>query len=436
MKTLTPEEKSFQLDRIMEEYSDLRNPTAEKRFFSNQTFRNEVKFEPNEKILYLNYQNMKYVLTRALVPVAIMILFIIFGIGGIGLFTDAIAEGFASEDLPFEILSPIFWGLGITLVLIVAFTLIKQYLMSKSYRYVITDRRIIVGYTFLQRWTRSVEFGNIVDTVVHQTFFARWFKAGNVLLITGSSEGAYVGGVGGAKGAMMIRGFMSILDPFRIKNLIREMITLYSEKNIAIPPLLISPLPDPDIKHAKNIDLKPEEHVFKVYSKKQSSSIIKGLIAWFVVPFYIVFGIGDIGFLLDLGPNFLKVMGFVLLVGVIAIISFSKFHSRGFEFIITDRRIVMYKKFLNIVCRDVIMGKITDVSTFQMAVGRVANFGMINIGTKGFEKLLKFKDLYHIQGVADVITEKDDIRNMVLYFQRGVFYTPMMEMYDPEFLNI
>ncbi|TFH31342.1 MAG: PH domain-containing protein [Promethearchaeota archaeon] len=205
---------------------------------------------------------------------------------------------------------------------------------------------------------------------------------------------------------------------------------------MTIPPLLISPLPIPEIKHAKNIDLKPEEHIFKVYSKKQSSSIIKGLIAWLVVHFYILFSLGDINILFNLGPNFLKIIGFILLAGVIVIIFFSKFHSRGFEFVITDRRIVMYKKFLSIMCRDVIMGKITDVSTFQMAVGRVANFGMITIGTKGFEKLLKFKDLYHIQGVADVTSEKDDIRNMVLYFQRGVFYTPMMEMYDPEFLNI
>ncbi|TFH31343.1 MAG: PH domain-containing protein [Promethearchaeota archaeon] len=230
MKTLTFEEKNQYVDALMTQYSDLRNPTAEKRFFSNQTFRNEIKFEPGEKILYLNYQSMKYVLTKAVLPVLFMILVSIFSIGGIRLLSETIAEDLASEDFPMGNLTPIFWALGITLVVIVGFTLIKQYLMSKSYRYIITDRRIIVGYTFLQRWTRSVEFSNIVDIVVHQPFFARWFSAGNVLLITGSNEGAYVGGAGGAKGTMMIRGFMNILTPFRIKNLIKEMMILYSEK--------------------------------------------------------------------------------------------------------------------------------------------------------------------------------------------------------------
>ncbi|MHA1611006.1 MAG: PH domain-containing protein [Promethearchaeota archaeon] len=431
MKTLTNEEKNQYLDQLMAEYADLRNPTAEKRFFSNQTFRNEIKFEPNERILYLNYQSLKYVLTKAIIPVLILILFSLMSFGGIRVFTESL-----EENLEIGNLAPVFWVLGITLVVIVGFTLLKQYLVSKSYRYIITDRRIIVGYTFLQRWTRAVEFGNIVDIVIHQPFFARLFKAGNVLLITGANEGAYVGGVGGAKGMMMIRGFMNIQTPFRIKSLIKELMTLYSENRIEVPPLVTHPLPFPEIKHAKKIGLKPEENVFKVYYKKQSSSIIKGLIAWLVAPFYVLFSIGDIGFLLDLGPNFLKIVGIILVAGVIVIILLSKFHSRGFEFVITDRRIVMYKKFLSITCRDVIMGKITDVSTFQMAVGRVANFGMINIGTKGFEKLIKFRDLFHIQGVANVVTEKDDIRNMVLYFQRGQFYNPLMEMYDPEFLNI
>ena len=96
----------------------------------------------------------------------------------------------------------------------------------------------------------------------------------------------------------------------------------------------------------------------------------------------------------------------------------------------------MLKKFFGISIRDVIMGKITDVSIFQMAAGRVANFGVINIRTKGFEKIFRFRDLYHIQGVPNVVKEKEDIRNMVLYFQRGRLYSPELEMFDPEFLNI
>lgn len=426
MRKITDSEKKLYLDTLMKEYADLRNPTAERQFFNNNTFRSEIKFEPDEKILYLNYQNLKYVLIKSVLPVIFVVIFSFLAYGGYQKL---------SEELFGEVPSFLLF-IGLTIVLIVGFTLIKQYLQSKSYRYIITDRRIIVGYTFLQRWVRAVEFSNIVDIVVHQSLIARPFNAGNVMLITGSYEGVYVGGGTGVKGTMLIRGFMNVPDPFRIKNLIKGLMSLYSENQAQIPDLLVKPLDSPAIQHKEEIGLKPEEHIFKVYEKKQSSSLIKGLIGWLVIPFYLLFSFGDISFILELGSNFLRLIGIILLIGIVVIIVFSKSHARGFEFVITDKRIIMFKKFLSISIRDVIMGKITDVSIFQQAVGRVANYGLIQIGTKGFERLIKFKDLYHIQGVANVPVEKDDIRNLVLYFQRGQLYNPLIEMYDPEFLNI
>ncbi|WP_457558333.1 PH domain-containing protein [Candidatus Harpocratesius sp.] len=420
-------EKNRLFDNIMRENSDLRNPKAEKNFFSNETFRNEIKFEPGEKLFYLNYQNWFIVVVFNAIPLIITIALLLFGF-------------FKLKSKLFELDS---FELVILLIIIVIFLLIygipivMKFIQSKSYRYIITDRRIIVGYTFLQRWTRIVEYSNIVDVVVHQPFFLRLFRSGNVLLITASNEGPYIrGSAAGTKGMMNNQGFMKIKYPFRIKRMIRQIMHVYTEKHASPPPLLSLPLKNPIIKHPDELKVTKKEHLFKIYEKKRSSSLIKGIMAWLAIPFYFILNMRDLRIILALGSSFFQWIGIILLSGIILIIIFSKYHAKGFEFAVTDRRIIMMKKFLDISIRDVIMGKITDVSIFQMAAGRVANFGVIYIGTKGFERMIRFRDLYHIQGVADVVKEKEDIRNMVLYFQRGQLYSPELEFYDPEFLNL
>lgn len=151
----------------MRENSDLRNPSAEKSF-SNETFRNEIKFEPGEKLFYLNYQNLLIVISISVLPLILIIVLFLFGY-------------FKLKNNLFESNST-----GLIVLLITAFIILIAYgipiifrtIQSKSYRYIITDRRIIIGYTFLQRWTRIVEYSNIVDVVVHQPFSCDFFDLG------------------------------------------------------------------------------------------------------------------------------------------------------------------------------------------------------------------------------------------------------------------
>ncbi|MHA1777381.1 MAG: hypothetical protein DRO88_03120 [Promethearchaeia archaeon] len=421
-------EKTQQLDKIMQEFSDLRNLRAEKSFFANETFRNEVTFEPGEKIFYLNHQNLWIVLLVGVLPVIFMLS--LFLIGYYELRTALIEDEFVA--LVIVLVS------GFMLLLAYGIPLALRLIQSKSFRYIITDRRIIIGYTFLQRWTRMVEYANIVDIVVHQPILLRLFHSGHLLFVTASNEGPYMGGGTrmSMKNVMNIRGFMNVPHPFRLKRMIRQIMKIYTEEQALPPPLLTQPIPNPPLQHATEINLTLEEHVFKVFEKKRSSSLIKGLFAWLGIPLYFLISFGDIQAILSISSTVITWIGIILLAGVVIIIILSKYHAQGFEFVITDRRIIMLKKFFGISIRDVIMGKITDVSIFQMAAGRVANFGVINIRTKGFEKIFRFRDLYHIQGVPNVVKEKEDIRNMVLYFQRGRLYSPELEMFDPEFLNI
>ncbi len=412
-----------EIDRIAEEFADLHNKRAEESFWKNPVFQREFKFEPGERILYLNYQNLKFVLIRSIIP----LLFLFFLLVG----TFVVIFLFTSE----KTLLFLFIVIGALYLISMLIGAIFLLITSKSYRYIITDRRIVVGYTFLQRWARSVDFYNIVDIVVRKGLIARLFNTGEVMIITGASEGLLVQGSAGAKSSFLLKGFMNIKNPFRVKNLIKTLMLRVEKTPSEIPPLLVPEISSPTIQYEKELALFPDEKVFKVFKMKRSSSIIKGLVAWAVIPLYFIQILPDLIRNPDIWIAILKVGGIVWVIGALVIILLSKAYSSAFEYVITNYRVIMLRKFINLHCRDVIMGKITDVSIFQMAVGRIANFGMITIGTKGFERLIKYRALFNIQGVANVPHEKDDIRNLVLHFQRGSMYAPAMEIYDPEFLS-
>jgi hypothetical protein len=417
--------------KLEDEFVDLKNPKAEKKFFNNSAFQVEFKFEPGEKILYLNYQNVKYV------------------IGSIFLTLGTIAAILIATFLTIGFIEVLDWGfIGMLLTIIVGIMAFVGILISvitfvsaSSYRYLITDRRLVMGYTLGQRWARSVNYSNILDLVVSQGPMGRLFHTGTLFIITGSNEGAMgaspaaAGGAQQAKQAMALAGFLNVKFPFRIKNLLSRIMHYYGETELARPQLNVDEMFEPKITNAQYIKLYPDEKVYKIYQRKMVSSLIPFL---GMLVFGLVYGIQYIGEALIFLAEFTSlIIGLAIILGglVVFLIVMSKYHAKGFEFVVTNRRIVIFKKFLSITCRDVIMGKICEVSIFQMMTGRMANFGTIKIGTKGFENMRMYIDLQAIQGVADAPKEKDEIMNVILHFQNGQLHSPMMEMYDPEYFS-
>lgn len=400
---------------IGQEFMDLRNPKAEERFFNNNAFKSEFRFEPGEQLLYLSYQNIKYSIFQVSLP------FIIIAVIAIGIpFALSVFTGLVA------IISIILFGIVAIVMIIV------KVIGATSFRYLITNKRLVVGYTFLQRWARSVDYTNIVDIILRKGFIGRWFDIGNLFIITGSNEGMMGGAQGGnIKNVLQMRGFLNIYQPFRVKKLIKKIMSFYANPEMEIPKLYIPELERTTIQPPQELQIYPDEVVYKTYKMKRASSFFKMLIPLFVGGVYLFQAVPDLLGLVSV-DNLLLIGGIVIGSAIIIMFLVSKYHSKGFDYYVTDRRIIMFKKFITIRQRDAIMGKISEISIFQMAVGRVANFGQVKIGTKGFENVSKLGNLLCIQGIENASQEKDDIRNIVLHYQRGKLYSPLMEIDDPE----
>ena len=411
---MNSDEQQF-FSSLGQEYRDLRNPKTEERFFNNSAFQSEFRFEPGEILLYLSYQNIKYSIMQVVLPV-VFIMAIAIGIPlALSVFDGLI-----------ELITILSFG-GVAIAMIVF-----KIIAATSFRYLITNKRIVVGYTFLQRWARSVDFTNIVDIVLRKGLIGRWFNVGNLFIITGSNEGMMGGTKGGnIKNVIQMRGFLNIQQPFRVKKLIKKIMAYYSGPEITIPPLYIPKIEHSDLNIPKELQLYPDEIVYKSYKMKRASSFFKMLVPVLAIGFYGLQTIPELLGVLDL--EIVLITTGIIGGGAIILFYFvSKYHSKGFSYYVTDRRIIMFKKFITIRQRDAVMGKISEISIFQMAIGRVANFGQVKIGTKGFENVSKMGSLLCIQGIEDASKEKDDIRNVVLHYQRGKFYSPLLEIDDPE----
>ena len=401
---------------LSEEYMDLRNPKAEERFFNNSAFQSEFRFEPEEQLLYLSTQNVKYSIVQIALPFLLI---------------AAIAIGIPLALSVFDGLVAIITisTFGITAIGVI----IMKVIAATSFRYLITNKRIVIGYTFLQRWARSVDFSNILDLVVRKGLLGRLFDIGNVFIVTGSNEGMMGGAKGGnIKNVVLMRGFLNVHAPFRVKKLIKHIMRYYANPDIEIPTLFIPELEAEKIQPPKELQLYPDEIVYKSYKMKRASSFFKMLVPLIAIGGYAFqFIVEALISSANMEIVFISV-GIALGIIIVSFFIVSKYHSKGFNYYVTDRRIIMFKKFITIRQRDAIMGKISEISIFQMAVGRVANFGQVKIGTKGFENVSKLGNLLCLQGIENASQEKDDIRNIVLHYQRGKLYSPMMEIDDPE----
>ncbi|MHA1339402.1 MAG: PH domain-containing protein [Promethearchaeota archaeon] len=412
--------------QISKEFGDLRDPKAERKFAKDKAFQAEFKFEPNERLLFLRYQNVFFAIFR-----------VIFGFLIMGIFMSIPFITLKITDI-LIIIIPV-----IVISIIAIISIIFQIIYATSYRYIITDRRIIIGYTFIQRWSRSVNYSNIIDITVNQGVIARLFKVGSLNIITGSNEGVIAttqsSGMSSSSKVMFLTGFINVSNPFKIKRLIYRIRRYYEVNKVYRPPLIVPEIKKPNLKFKEYYDLAKDEKIYKIYYRKMSSSfcslfgIFFGIIISLFQLFqnFLQFLISNTETLITFAASILIISGIIIVI----LIPLSKYHSKGFEYVVTDRRIIMFKKFLNIWLRDAIMGKITELSLGQQAVGRAANFGTIKVGTKGFESIKSATFLLSINGVADAPKEKDEILNVVLHYQDGKMYSPLEELINPEYFS-
>lgn len=415
------------IDALAAEFEDVMDPPARAEVLRNKTFLEEFKLAPDERIIYARFPNVKLVVARTFI-----VLFSILGLTAGILLTVGVAFISVSPTLFFIM------GLINTIILVVVFVIVVIFIpliitAAKANRYVITDKRVVIGVTFLWRMYRSYFYDMILDVIVQQGPIARAAGAGSLVLITASDGGVVAAApntrsrgitMGANQTRAMPSGLRDIPSPFRVKQLVRRLILHHESGETAVPPLPVHAIV-PETPVPAQVDLFPGEQVFKVYTRTKTSSFCRMLS---VVMAGVVMVLQFARPLLEFGYALIMSLLPVIVIGggtvIVVIVIASKYHARGHLYLVTDRRIVMFKKFISIMIRDAIYGMITDVSMQQMATGRFANFGTIKVMTKGFEHASVFSSLISIDGVPDAPTEKDDVFNIVLHFQNGMLFDP------------
>ncbi|MHA1519788.1 MAG: PH domain-containing protein [Promethearchaeota archaeon] len=112
-------------------------------------------------------------------------------------------------------------------------------------------------------------------------------------------------------------------------------------------------------------------------------------------------------------PVFTAIMNWILILwGTFLAISMlvGKGFVHGHKYIITSKRIVLIRKFLGILFREIEYKRITDLVLQQSMWGRVFNFGNLMPVTAGIEMNALKMGSYSIEGINDVFA----IRNLVI----------------------
>jgi len=90
---------------------------------------------------------------------------------------------------------------------------------------------------------------------------------------------------------------------------------------------------------------------------------------------------------------------------------------RGHLYFVTNTRIVMYRKFVSILFREIDFKRITDLVLRQSMWGRVFNFGNLMPVTAGVEAGMARMGLFSIEGVKDVFKVRNDVLDQIRILQ-------------------
>lgn len=172
---------------------------------------------------------------------------------------------------------------------------------------------------------------------------------------------------------------------------------------------------DPILQEINHIvDLEDDEQVFKTIQRTNHSyyipKIARNCILWIIIlGIQVVLGIAF--------PTIKTTMGTIILVfffvwlGIFLIsMAVGKWFVQGHMYVITNKRIIMQRKFLGILFREIEYKRITDLVLRQSLWGRIFNFGVLLPVTAGVEMGASKFGMFSIEGIMDVFK----VRNMVL----------------------
>ncbi|NHI91939.1 MAG: hypothetical protein EAX96_05510 [Candidatus Lokiarchaeota archaeon] len=174
----------------------------------------------------------------------------------------------------------------------------------------------------------------------------------------------------------------------------------------------------------KEINLREGETIQKVYNRSYISfllstvipSAIFGTIILVVSIFSMIYSLlTSLQILIPAWQNLytlIIVFLFSLIIGLIILaIVLGKYYCASHVYLITSKRIILFKKFIIITRRDVEFDKITDYLVIQGIFGRWKNYGDIQPVTAGVEFGLS-QIIHSFRGITDPYAVKKEIQRI------------------------
>ncbi len=162
------------------------------------------------------------------------------------------------------------------------------------------------------------------------------------------------------------------------------------------------------------VDLEDDEHIFKVIQRTNHSYFIpvifRNIIIWIIIVLSQLAQRFIFPSINSIISDIVLIFFFVWLGIFILSIILGKVFVKGHIYVITNKRIIMQRKFLSILFREIEYKRITDLVLRQSLWGRVFNFGVLLPVTAGIEMGLSKLGMFSIEGIKDVF----EVRNMIL----------------------
>lgn len=164
----------------------------------------------------------------------------------------------------------------------------------------------------------------------------------------------------------------------------------------------------------KEVIIAPNERVLMVLERHYVSYVtiatIGLIIIWFITA----------GLSLAAPPEYgwvvFPIQVFAFLFLPVLVYGLGYFYVKGHRYVITNERIIMFRKFIGILMRTVTHDKITDIIVNQGPIGRLVNYGRVSPITAGMIMPMGAA-IFSISGVKNPYEVRDAIAKLVKEFK-------------------
>jgi uncharacterized membrane protein YdbT with pleckstrin-like domain len=171
---------------------------------------------------------------------------------------------------------------------------------------------------------------------------------------------------------------------------------------------------DKQLSVPKEVSIAPNEKILMVLGRSYISYVTVATIGLFVLG--IVTAITSFSIPSDYEWIRLPLFAFYLLILPPLVYGLGYIYVKGHRYIITNERIIMFRKFIGILMRTVTHDKITDLIVNQGPIGRLCNYGRVSPITAGMIMPMGAA-VFSISGVRNPYEVRDSIAKLVKAMQ-------------------